>query len=312
MVGSLRAGSDIRGCLRRATTAPGPRSVPCLTGFEAVVTSVICSATLRCSTCRSPPPPRARTPGRARSGHAGHGYDRGRPSDCCAAPARRWRSRCSVRAVNHAAAAADTACQMRWLIGSRSGTSMPAMAAPISRWLVRRATLPPLQERDGVRASGGSRQLRTFRLIDVLMRAVDRCRRGACLEVVMSGSGSVYRWCGCRDVATGRRLGASCPKLADPRRGSRYLAVDLPGPADRCPRHRIRRRLPHPHSRHTTAISLSERFIRVGRADLNPHTRRDSSQASDRRPGVPHPVFAIKPAIRTAAPDYRVPVLRYP
>ena len=36
MAGSLIAGSDIRGCLRRVTMAPGPRSVPYLTGFEAV------------------------------------------------------------------------------------------------------------------------------------------------------------------------------------------------------------------------------------------------------------------------------------
>jgi hypothetical protein len=57
----------------------------------------------------------------------------------------------------------------------------------------------------------------------------------------MSSSGSVYRRCGCRDLVTGRQLGAACPKLADPRHGSWYLAVDLPGPADRCPRHRIRR-----------------------------------------------------------------------
>lgn len=57
----------------------------------------------------------------------------------------------------------------------------------------------------------------------------------------MASTGSVCRRCGCRDLVTGRQLVASCPKLTDPEQGSWYLVVDLPGPADRCPRHRIRR-----------------------------------------------------------------------
>ena len=57
----------------------------------------------------------------------------------------------------------------------------------------------------------------------------------------MSSRGSVYRRCGCRDTATRKQLGLRCPGLADPGHGSCYLAVDLPGPADGCPRDRVRR-----------------------------------------------------------------------
>ncbi len=57
----------------------------------------------------------------------------------------------------------------------------------------------------------------------------------------MSSRGSVYRRCGCRNAATGKQLGSRCHGLADPGQGSWYLAVDLPGPADGCLRHRIRR-----------------------------------------------------------------------
>jgi integrase len=57
----------------------------------------------------------------------------------------------------------------------------------------------------------------------------------------MSSRGSIYRRCGCREVASGRQFGPRCPKLDDPDHGTWYLAVDVPGFADSCARHRVRR-----------------------------------------------------------------------
>jgi integrase len=43
--------------------------------------------------------------------------------------------------------------------------------------------------------------------------------------------GSVFRRCGCRDQATGRLLGARCPRLSSRGHGKWYFSVDLPSPA---------------------------------------------------------------------------------
>jgi hypothetical protein len=50
---------------------------------------------------------------------------------------------------------------------------------------------------------------------------------------------SVYRRCGCRDEATGRVLGVSCPGLGSPGHGSWYFSADLPSAAGQ--RRRVRR-----------------------------------------------------------------------
>jgi hypothetical protein len=53
-------------------------------------------------------------------------------------------------------------------------------------------------------------------------------------------AGNVYALCGCRDQATGRRLGTRCPRRGDTGHGSWYVTVPLPpGPAGQ--RHRLRR-----------------------------------------------------------------------
>jgi hypothetical protein len=51
--------------------------------------------------------------------------------------------------------------------------------------------------------------------------------------------GSVYRRCGCRDMNTGRLLGARCPGLSSPEHGSWYFSADLPSAAGE--RRRVRR-----------------------------------------------------------------------
>ena len=43
----------------------------------------------------------------------------------------------------------------------------------------------------------------------------------------MSGDGTVYKVCTCRDATTGRRLGAACPELRKPRHGSWYYQFRL-------------------------------------------------------------------------------------
>lgn len=57
----------------------------------------------------------------------------------------------------------------------------------------------------------------------------------------MNSLGSVYRRCGCRDIATGAQLGAGCSRLADPCHGSWYFAVEIPLHPDGRERHRVRR-----------------------------------------------------------------------
>jgi hypothetical protein len=57
----------------------------------------------------------------------------------------------------------------------------------------------------------------------------------------MSSRGSICRRCGCRDTVSGRQLGSRWPRLSNSWHRSWYLAVDLPGLADGCLRHRIRR-----------------------------------------------------------------------
>ncbi len=51
--------------------------------------------------------------------------------------------------------------------------------------------------------------------------------------------GSVFRRCGCRDQATGRLLGARCPRLNSRRHGTWYFSVELPSVAG--DRRRVRR-----------------------------------------------------------------------
>jgi integrase len=56
----------------------------------------------------------------------------------------------------------------------------------------------------------------------------------------MNAQGSVYSWCGCRDPATGGRLGSSCPRRGHRGHGSWYLSLELPAGLDGR-RRRIRR-----------------------------------------------------------------------
>jgi len=56
----------------------------------------------------------------------------------------------------------------------------------------------------------------------------------------MSARGSVYGWCGCRDPATGGRLGSRCLQRGKPGHGSWYLPLELPAGLDGH-RRRIRR-----------------------------------------------------------------------
>ena len=56
----------------------------------------------------------------------------------------------------------------------------------------------------------------------------------------MSAVGSVYSWCGCRDPATGNRLGSRCPWRGQRGHGSWYLSLELPAGPDG--RHRRIRR----------------------------------------------------------------------
>lgn len=51
--------------------------------------------------------------------------------------------------------------------------------------------------------------------------------------------GSVFRRCGCRDRATGRLLGARCPRLSSRRHGTWYFSTELPSAAG--DRRRVRR-----------------------------------------------------------------------
>lgn len=50
--------------------------------------------------------------------------------------------------------------------------------------------------------------------------------------VIMRTHGSVYTWCGCREKATGRRLGSRCPRRGQAGHGSWYLSLELPAAAD--------------------------------------------------------------------------------
>jgi hypothetical protein len=53
------------------------------------------------------------------------------------------------------------------------------------------------------------------------------------------GRHSVFKRCGCRDAATGRLLGAACPRLASTRHGSWYFSAELPAATGA--RRRVRR-----------------------------------------------------------------------
>src|SRR5262249_37153600 len=52
-------------------------------------------------------------------------------------------------------------------------------------------------------------------------------------------SACVFKRCGCRNPATGRRLGHACPSLVKPDHGTWYFAAELPSEAGR--RVRLRR-----------------------------------------------------------------------
>jgi integrase len=56
----------------------------------------------------------------------------------------------------------------------------------------------------------------------------------------MRAQGSVYSWCGCRDAATGGRMGTRCPQRGHRGHGSWYLSLELPAGPDGT-RRRIRR-----------------------------------------------------------------------
>ena len=56
----------------------------------------------------------------------------------------------------------------------------------------------------------------------------------------MGAQGSVYSWCGCRDPATGGRLGSRCPQRGKSGHGSWYVSLELPAGLDGH-RRRIRR-----------------------------------------------------------------------
>src|SRR5262249_1018546 len=57
--------------------------------------------------------------------------------------------------------------------------------------------------------------------------------------VIMSSKGVVFRWCGCRDGLTTRRLGDACLRLAEARHGSWYFHVSVTNLMGR--RERVRR-----------------------------------------------------------------------
>ena len=57
---------------------------------------------------------------------------------------------------------------------------------------------------------------------------------------MMKREGRVYRRCGCADPATGRPIGAGCPRLAERGHGSWYVTLELPPDPDGR-RRRIRR-----------------------------------------------------------------------
>lgn len=56
----------------------------------------------------------------------------------------------------------------------------------------------------------------------------------------MTARGSVYAWCGCRDLGTGRRLGSRCPRRGRRGHGSWYLSLEQPTQIDGG-RRRVRR-----------------------------------------------------------------------
>ncbi len=102
--------------------------------------------------------------------------------------------------------------------------------------------------------------------------------------------GSVYKRCGCRDAATGRRKGPGCDLLRRPGHGSWYLSLEIPAGAAgerrrlRLGGHRSRRQaetalrvLQAPCSPGGTSAWTTGRWLRqwlAGRVSLRPSTRR--------------------------------------
>lgn len=56
--------------------------------------------------------------------------------------------------------------------------------------------------------------------------------RGTAIEVVIDVAGSVFKRCGCRDVVTGRMLGAACPHLTGDWHGSWFFSLELAADTD--------------------------------------------------------------------------------
>ena len=104
------------------------------------------------------------------------------------------------------------------------------------------------------------------------------------------GQGSVYKRCGCRDAATGRRKGPGCDLLRRPGHGSWYLSLEIPAGAAgerrrlRLGGHRSRRQaemalrvLQAPCSAGGTSAWTTGRWLQqwlAGRVSLRPSTRR--------------------------------------
>jgi len=102
--------------------------------------------------------------------------------------------------------------------------------------------------------------------------------------------GHVYKRCGCRDAATGKRKGPGCDLLRRPLHGSWYLSLEVPAGAAgerrriRLGGHRSRRQaeaalrmLQTPCSAGGTAAWTTGRWLRhwlTGRVSLRPSTRR--------------------------------------
>lgn len=102
--------------------------------------------------------------------------------------------------------------------------------------------------------------------------------------------GNVYKRCGCRDAATGKRKGGGCDLLRRPGHGSWYLSLEVPAGAAgqrrrlRLGGHRSRRQaeaalrvLQTPCSTGGTAAWTTGRWLRhwlTGRVSLRPSTRR--------------------------------------
>jgi hypothetical protein len=95
----------------------------------------------------------------------------------------------------------------------------------------------------------------------------------------------VFKRCGCTDAATGRRLAAHCPRLAEPGHGSWYYATQVATVGGRKARHRLggfpTRRRPSPPGRPSSTARPTKprqawtvaRWLRYWLAQAEPHLR---------------------------------------